>query len=164
MLKFSKWYQGWLTRCREFLNTKLRSPLLLLWLADLYKHFLRQVNSTRRNSQSLEMKSWLFIELKRDSASNQLNRSETHRSILSWVMIVWNIIRLIMPENWRFEWIFLEPSRWKWLNMEIFRLSLSNWLLQDKELRGKIEIEGECDCRLSWFANCNGKFICSQHF
>ena len=70
----------------------------------------------------------------------------------------------IMLENFGFEWIFLEPSRWKWLNMEIFKLSFSNWLLLDKELRGNIETEGENDQRISAFANCNVKLSGCQYF
>ena len=70
----------------------------------------------------------------------------------------------IMLENFGFEWIFLEPSRWKWLNMEIFKLSFSNWLLRDKELRGNTEIEGENDQRISAFAKCNVKLSCCQYF
>ena len=119
--------------------------------------------------------SWLFMNLKRLTAYyDQVDHPETHRSILSWLMIVENIISFvcglpwgktefwIMLENFGFEWLFLEPTRWKWLNMEIFELSISNWLLQDKELRGKIEIEGEYDCRITWFANCTVKCWCRQ--
>ena len=102
------------------------------------------------------------MDLKRLAAYyDQVDHPETHRSILSWLMIVENIISFvcglpwgktefwIMLENFGFEWIFLEPTRWKWLNMEIFKLSFSNWLLPDKELRGNIEIEGENDQRIS---------------
>ena len=117
------------------------------------------------------------MDLKRLTAYYyQVDHPETHRSILSWLMIVENIISFvcglpwgktefwIMLENFGFEWIFLEPTRWKWLNMEIFKLSFSNWLLPDKELRGNTEIEGENDQRISGFAKCNVELSFCQYF
>ena len=173
----------------EFLNRNLRSPhllSLLLWLAGLHSSPIINTSGfqpvkywTANPTLYLEcfqIVSWLFMDLKRLAAYyDQVDHPETHRSILSWLMIVENIISFvcglpwgktefwIMPENFGFEWIFLEPTRWKWLNMEIFKLSFSNWLLRDKELRGNTEIEGENDRRISAFANCNVKLSCCQY-
>ena len=59
-------------------------------------------------------------------------------------------------DNQQGSWFYVKV--WHVDMLIIWKFASKNWLLQDKELRGKIEIEGECDCRLSWFANCNGKF------